>query len=82
VPTPRKADRRDIFDPADIYWTIDQAAAHFGFRPATIRKYIREGLPVHFGTFVHREELFIHRQAHIKNLRQSQVRHANRDTTG
>jgi len=29
------------------YWTIDQAAKHFGFSTATIRKYVREGLPTH-----------------------------------
>ena len=30
------------------FWTLDQAALHFGVRRATIEKYIREGLPAYF----------------------------------
>jgi hypothetical protein len=41
----RNAPDRQDFDLE--YWTIQQAAKHFGFSPATIRKYIREGLPAH-----------------------------------
>lgn len=31
------------------YWSIEQAALHFGVRRATIRQYIRDGLPTYFG---------------------------------
>jgi len=36
---------RQSFD--DEYWSIDQAARHFGYSAATIRRYIREGLPAY-----------------------------------
>lgn len=32
-----------------LFWTLDQAASHFGYKRATILKYIREGLPTYFG---------------------------------
>lgn len=31
------------------YWTLAQAARHFGFTRATISKYVREGLPTYLG---------------------------------
>lgn len=58
-PTPR-----DLTDPNDRWWTIDQAAAHFGYRRETIEKYIREGLKLHFTRvspgYLDRDELMEH----------------------
>lgn len=35
------------------YWTLDQAAAHFGITRRSVRRYIQAGLPVYFaGTLV------------------------------
>lgn len=38
---------RDLNDPNDTWWTIDQAAEHFGIRRESILRYIREGMPVY-----------------------------------
>jgi hypothetical protein len=44
---------RELQDLDAPYWTLDQAAAHFGITRAGVRKMIREGLPVYFaGTLV------------------------------
>jgi len=51
---------RDLTDPLDRWWTVDQAAAHLKVKRATIEKYIREGLPLHFpkmGGYVDRDVL-------------------------
>lgn len=46
------------------FWTIRQAALHFGFTPATIRKYIRHGLPTYLdGTLVKPADVVAHRLA-------------------
>jgi len=66
---------RDLFDKNDVLWTIDQAAEHLGYKPATIRKYIREGLTLHFGAFVHRDELLKEYRDRMDKLRESQIRH-------
>jgi predicted site-specific integrase-resolvase len=49
--------RRELGDPDDIWWTIDQAAEHLGYKRATIERYIREGLPRYFRKYVKRDEL-------------------------
>lgn len=38
---------RDLTDPTDTWWTIDQAAEHFGIRRESILRYIRDGMPVY-----------------------------------
>lgn len=38
---------RNLSDPDDTWWTIDEAAAHFGIRRESILRYIREGMPVY-----------------------------------
>jgi excisionase family DNA binding protein len=38
---------RDLSDPNDTWWTIDQAAEHFGIRRESILRYIREGMPAY-----------------------------------
>jgi len=44
------------------FWTHQQAALHFGFTTATIRKYIRNGLPTYVGgTLVKPAEVIEHR---------------------
>lgn len=51
------AERQDTSLP---FWTIDQAALHFGYKRATILKYIREGLPTyHEGLTVKPSELVL-----------------------
>ncbi|MDP3208120.1 MAG: hypothetical protein Q8M65_03135 [Rhodoglobus sp.] len=46
------------------FWTHRQAALHFGFTTATIRKYIRQGLPTYLdGTLVKPAEVIAHRLA-------------------
>jgi len=46
------------------YWTIQQAAQHFGFTTATIRKYIRHGLPTYLdGTLLKPDEVIAYRLA-------------------
>lgn len=51
---------RDLTDPMDRFWTIDQAAEHFGVTRRTIERYVQDGLPVHFpeqGGYLDRDEL-------------------------
>jgi predicted transcriptional regulator len=38
---------RNLADPADTWWTIDEAAEHFSIRRESILRYIREGMPVY-----------------------------------
>lgn len=38
---------RDLTNPGDTWWTIDQAAEHFGIRRESILRYIREGMPTY-----------------------------------
>jgi len=46
------------------FWTHQQAALHFGFTTATIRKYIRAGLPTYLdGSLVKPAEVIDHRLA-------------------
>ncbi|MBB5617216.1 hypothetical protein [Microcella frigidaquae] len=46
------------------FWTHRQAALHLGFTTATIRKYIRQGLPTYLdGTLVKPREVVAHRIA-------------------
>ena len=40
----------------DVWWSVDKAALHLGVTVATIKRYIRGGLPTRFG-LVHRVEL-------------------------
>lgn len=51
---------RDLTDAMDRWWTIDQAAAHLKVKRATVEKYIRDGLTLHFpklGGYLDRDEL-------------------------
>ncbi|WP_120338115.1 hypothetical protein [Cryobacterium soli] len=56
-----RAGRRDVTDPMDRFWTLDQSAQHLNVTRATVEKYVRQGLPLHFplmeGGFVDRDEL-------------------------
>jgi len=40
----------------NVWWSVDKAALHLGVTVATIKRYIRGGLPTRFG-LVHRVEL-------------------------
>jgi predicted site-specific integrase-resolvase len=42
-----KVERQNV---TAAYWTLEMAAKHFGITPATVRRYIREGLPVYYAT--------------------------------
>lgn len=47
--------RQDLTLP---YWSIDQAALHFGIARRSVRRYITEGLPSYFaGTMVKPDEI-------------------------
>jgi len=51
---------RDLADPMDRWWTIDQAAEHLAVTRRTIERYVKEGLPLHFpamGGYLDRDEL-------------------------
>jgi AraC-like DNA-binding protein len=48
--------RRNIDDPNDEWWTVDEAAAHFGLRRETVLRYIREGLTLYRGGFLRRDQ--------------------------
>lgn len=51
---------RDLTDPNDRWWTIDQAAAHLGVTRRTVERYVQDGLPLHFqqiGGYLDRDEL-------------------------
>ena len=57
------------------YWTHKQAALHFGFTTATIRKYIRQGLPTYLdGTLLKPAEVIAHRLAAKKQQADTQAR--------
>lgn len=57
------------------FWTHQQAALHFGFTTATIRKYIRNGLPTYLeGTLVKPAEVIEHRLAARQRQENSQAR--------
>ena len=57
------------------FWTHQQAALHFGFTTATIRKYIRAGLPTYLdGTLVKPAEVIAHRLAARRRHADSQAR--------
>lgn len=65
--TPQNLDAR--------FWTHQQAALHFGFTTATIRKYIRQGLPTYLdGTLVKPAEVIAHRLAARQRHANSQAR--------
>jgi predicted transcriptional regulator len=54
-------ERQDITLP---FWSLDQAAKHFGFARATIEKYVREGMPTYFaGRMVKPDEVITERLA-------------------
>jgi hypothetical protein len=63
---------RDLNDPRELYWTIDQAADHFGMTRRSMRRYIQDGLPVYLGLFVKRAEVI------AEYRRRMQRRHATR----
>jgi len=51
---------RDLTDPMDRWWTIDQSAEHLGVTRRTIQIYIQDGLKVYFpkqGSYIDRDEL-------------------------
>ena len=74
-----KQQRRNLADPNDRLWTIDQAAAHYGYRRETILRYIREGLPL-YGTVIDREELLA--EVGRRTVRQKATRAKTRGMTG
>jgi len=50
---------RDLSDPMDRWWTIDQAAEHLGVTRRTVERYVQDGLTVYFpkqGGYVDRDE--------------------------
>lgn len=51
------------------WWTLDQAAEHLDLKRATVERYIREGLPKYFGTFVKREELLAEYRKRLERQR-------------
>ena len=68
---------RELQDVDAAFWTHQQAALHFGFTTATIRKYIRQGLPTYLGgTLVKPSEVIAHRIA----ARQRQLSTVSRDS--
>jgi hypothetical protein len=70
--------RRDVTDPMDRFWTIDQAATHLDVTRATVEKYVREGLPLHFplmeGGYVDRDELLIAYRGKKKRARATRLK--------
>jgi predicted site-specific integrase-resolvase len=51
---------RDLTDPMDRWWTIDQSAEHLGVARRTIERYVQAGLTVYFpkqGGYIDRDEL-------------------------
>ena len=62
--------------PFDVeYWTIDQAARHFGFARATVAKYIRDGLPTYVdGRFVKPAEVVAHRLERKQRQRDTRIK--------
>lgn len=57
------------------FWTHQQAALHFGLSRATIRRYIRQGLPTYLsGTLVKPSEVIAHRLAARKRESDTQAR--------
>jgi predicted transcriptional regulator len=64
-------ERQDLTLP---YWSIEQAAKHFGFTRATIEKYVREGLPTYFsGIMVKPSEVVAERLSRQTRHRQSRM---------
>lgn len=54
-----EAKPRDVTDPLDRFWTINQAAAHLGLARCTVERYVRDGLKVYFprqGGYLDRDE--------------------------
>lgn len=66
-------ERRSVTD-VNEWWTLDQAAEHLDLKRATIERYIREGLPKHFGVFVRREELLAEYRARLERQRATRGR--------
>lgn len=57
------------------FWTHQQAALHFGLSRATIRRYIRQGLPTYLGgSLVKPREVIAHRMAARKRESDTQAR--------
>ena len=50
-----KQETQSVLD-GNVWWTIEKAALHLGIHRKTIKRYIREGLPLRHGR-LHREEL-------------------------
>lgn len=54
-------ERQDLTLP---YWSIEQAALHFGVTRRSVRRYITDGLPTYFaGTMVKPDEIVTERLA-------------------
>ena len=66
---------RDLTDPMDRWWTIDQAAEHLGVKRGTVQRYIREdGLVLYFpmqGGYLDRDELMPVVRSRMKRRKQS-----------
>lgn len=66
---------RDVTDPHDRWWTIDEAAEHLKVKRGTIQRYIRDGLKVYFpkrGDYLDRDELLA--EVRARNERQKATR--------
>lgn len=55
------------------FWTLDQAALHFGSTRRTIRRYITDGLPTYFSDMVKPEEIIA--EVLAREQRTKQTRH-------
>jgi len=63
---------RDLRDPTDTWWTIDQAAEHFGVRRATILQWVRDGLKTHGkAKLLHRPDVLTAYQERAKRQRET-----------
>jgi hypothetical protein len=66
---------RDLNDPMDRWWTIDQTAEHFGVKRGTVQRYIREDdLTLHFpkqGGYLDRDDVLAAVRARNKRRRKS-----------
>jgi hypothetical protein len=61
--------QRDLTDPMDRFWTVDQAVAHIGVTRSTVERYVREGLPLHFpmlGGYLDRDEFLAEYRARME----------------
>jgi predicted DNA-binding transcriptional regulator YafY len=66
---------RDVKDPMDRFWTIEQAMAHLKVSRRTIERYVKGGLRIYFpaqGGYLDRDELLAEVRARLE--RQLQTR--------